>query len=471
MVASSIVTAFLGAFQASIAVLLTIGYGVIAAQFRILEEGPARDISKLCVRMFLPALLVTNVGSQLHLDTAARYGPVLVWSLIYTLVSMAVGLAATRVFKFPAWVTPAIAFNNTTSLPLLLIQSLNATGVLSKLLMDGSDSTSAAVQRAESYFLVCAIVGNCLTFSLGPKLLDGEEAPDKEKEEEQQRDESEHDGGNDDGPHDVETGGPRPEGQDGEAADENTSLLPDPVIEHGTRAWKKTARESRKYWDKLPLWLQLTLDFLYAFLNAPLIGAVVGAILGLVPPLHRIFFSSTEDGGYFKAWLTTSVQNIGDLFAALQLVVVGSKLSNSLRKMKKGEESGRVPWTPMIFVFAMRFVFWPLVSIPLIWALASRTKLLGDDPMLWFCMALMAGGPSAIKLTALADVNGSNEQEKMSIAKFLTVSCSRRAPFGGGPRTHTNPAHQISYAVSPVICFAVAGALKASEAAMTERAQ
>lgn len=27
-----------------------------------------------------------------------------------------------------------------------------------------------------------------------------------------------------------------------------------------------------------------------------------------------------------------------------------------------------------------------------------------------------------MKLTSLADVNGSNEQEKMSIAKFLTVS-------------------------------------------------
>ena len=35
---------------------------------------------------------------------------------------------------------------------------------------------------------------------------------------------------------------------------------------------------------------------------------------------------------------------------------------------------------------------------------------------------LMPTGPPAMKLTALADVNGSSEQEKMSIAKFLTVS-------------------------------------------------
>lgn len=42
--------------------------------------------------------------------------------------------------------------------------------------------------------------------------------------------------------------------------------------------------------------------------------------------------------------------------------------------------------------------------------------------MLWFTMMLMPTGPPAMKLTSLADVNGSNEQEKMSIAKFLTVS-------------------------------------------------
>ena len=65
------------------------------------------------------------------------------------------------------------------------------------------------------------------------------------------------------------------------------------------------------------------------------------------------------------------------------------------------------------------------ISIPVIWALASKTSVLGNDPMLWFCLMLMPTGPPAIKLTALADVNGSSEHEKMSIAKFLTVSYFR----------------------------------------------
>ena len=61
------------------------------------------------------------------------------------------------------------------------------------------------------------------------------------------------------------------------------------------------------------------------------------------------------------------------------------------------------------------------ISISLIYLVAAKTDWLSHDPMLWFTMMLMPIGPSAMKLTALADVNGSNEGEKMSIAKFLCV--------------------------------------------------
>jgi len=67
--AESIVVPFLGALQASVAVLLTIFAGVLAAQFGLLSEASSKEISKTCVRLFLPALLIVNVGSQLHLDT------------------------------------------------------------------------------------------------------------------------------------------------------------------------------------------------------------------------------------------------------------------------------------------------------------------------------------------------------------------------------------------------------------------
>lgn len=281
---------------------------------------------------------------------------------------MLLGYVTTRFFKLPSWTTPALCFNNTTALPLLLVQSLDATGILTKLFMSDSDTSSEAVKRAKSYFLVCAIVGNSLTFALGPKLLDGEEAPDQ-KEGEDEGDEADEADGGVEGTEDVEQGRLRPtEQQNGDAGqddgeenvNEQTSLLPDPVVHHGQHVGHKSYHHGKKYWDKLPQWAQNFLDFMYAFVNAPLIGAVIGGTIGLIPPLHRVFFNEQQEGGIFKAWLTSSIQNIGDLFAALQVVVVGVKLSTSMRKMKKGEDSGKVPWVPMVFVLVVRFILWPV---------------------------------------------------------------------------------------------------------------
>ena len=82
MASGGLLSSFLGALQASLAVLLTISYGVIAAQFKLLDGHSATSISKVCVRMFLPALLITRVGAELHIDTAVRYVPILSESLM-----------------------------------------------------------------------------------------------------------------------------------------------------------------------------------------------------------------------------------------------------------------------------------------------------------------------------------------------------------------------------------------------------
>ena len=72
--------------------------------------------------------------------------------------------------------------------------------------------------------------------------------------------------------------------------------------------------------------------------------------------------------------------------------------------------------------------------------MVSKTNWVNDDPVLWFVLMLLPTGPSATKLTALADVSGAEEDEKMSIAKFISAS----------------------YVISPIICFAVVGSLKAT---------
>ncbi len=175
-------------------------------------------------------------------------------------------------------------------------------------------------------------------------------------------------------------------------------------------------------WNQLSPRTRSLLDLLYAFLNAPLIGAIVGATIGLAPPLHQAFFNEPQQGGFFKAWLTSCIENVGSLFAALQVVVVGVKLSKCLRKMKRGKQSGSIPWLPSIIVLLMRFVVWPCISISVIYLLTVRTNMLPYDPVLFFCMMLMPAGPPAMAISSLAETNDSSEEDKMAISKFLIVS-------------------------------------------------
>lgn len=274
---------------------------------------------------------------------------------------MALGWVLKRVFKFPAWSIPAICFNNTTALPLLLIQSLETSGILDNLLMGDHDTTSAAVRRAKSYFLVSSMVGNSLTFAVGPKLLDDEEAPDDNDQRDRKRNHTEDEHSE----RDEEYAQPRNSSnrtaeEEEEHQTETTTLLPRSLERWQEDAVEEVSAGSGKQWERLPVVIRTSLTFAWSLLNAPLIGAIIGAVIGLAPPLHKAFMNEPSEGGIFKAWLTSSVKNIGDLFAALQLVVVGAKLSGSLLKMKKGEASGSVPWIPTLSIFLIRFILWPM---------------------------------------------------------------------------------------------------------------
>jgi predicted permease len=106
---SSVVTAFVGGLQASVAVLLTISYGAAAAQFRILSEASAKDISKLCVKLFLPALLATSVGSQLKSES--------IWAYMLVLGALPLLPALVQPLMFPS---PYLSF-----MPLLLFSNIH----------------------------------------------------------------------------------------------------------------------------------------------------------------------------------------------------------------------------------------------------------------------------------------------------------------------------------------------------------
>lgn len=459
MVLNGFLASFVAAVQASLSVLLVISYGAIAARFGLLNASNGKAISKICVRMFLPALLLVNIGSELHPGSANRYLIILLWAFICHLVSFLIGLAAHLMFGLPDWTTAAIMFNNTTSYPLLLIQSLEQTGILSKLVADG-ETTGELVGRAKSYFLIFATVSSCLTFAVGPRLIDTEHAPDSD-------DEQTLDGGDDDEPRTSSQHSDDPQlerGSNDHDPSEQTRLLPTGSQYRGryksvsnitffpskpkfTTVKRRPRYIPRLHWGDLSARTQWWLLFLYDFLNAPLLGALLGVLIGMIPALHRAFFANTYDGGIFTAWLTESWKNIGGLFVPLPLVVAGISLYTSYQDSKQHNGVAAQAGTPIattVFILVIRFILWPIISIGTVYAIAKHTSALGSDPMLWFTMMLMPTGPPAMKLITMVQVSDAGVEDERKIAKILTMS----------------------YIISPILAVVVVGALYASEAAM-----
>ena len=385
--------------------------------------------------MFLPALLLTQIGSELHSGSARRYGIILAWAFICHFVSFLIGILAHLLFGMPDWITAAIMFNNTTSYPLLLIQSLDQTGILSSLIIT-DEATRDAIERAKSYFLVFATVSSCLTFAVGPRLIDSEHAPDPPSDKDESEDDEEHDENGD-----AENGNGN--GAAEQAATDQTPLFslptrrpstapvhffpskPREILSNAVSYDRRPSVISRRRWKELNDAARWWLLFLYDFLNAPLIGAVLGAIIGLVPTLHRAFFNDTDDGGIFTAWLTASWQNVGTIFVPLPVLVAGVSLYISMTKASNGaNDKAATPWLTTLFVLVIRFAIWPVMSIGLIYLIASKSNILGDDPMLWFTMMLMPTGPPAMKLITMLEVSDANEEDEHKVAKLLTVSTS-----------------------------------------------
>ncbi|KAI0448968.1 hypothetical protein F5B21DRAFT_509641 [Xylaria acuta] len=272
-----------------------------------------------------------------------------------TVLSIAIGRIVAAACGLPRWFVSVTAFNNTESLPLLLLQSLSTTG--------GSrdphqlQPCSAAVK---AFWWIVGSPGSGYREDGG-----GDSGVDPEGQRGlaagQENPRVEPGGRGDDGDDDNES-----EDDNSNEPDEQTSLLP-----------KKRPRDIRE----------------------PAIRRGTGA-----PAILRRYGRRR----YLDAWLAKALRNVGELFIALQVVAVGAKLSLSLRLWK--------------------------ISIPLIWALASRTGLLTDDPMLWWAMMTMPVGAPAMKNLALAGVSGTDQRTRMSIAKFLTDAT---------PTSHLKPGDRV----------------------------
>ena len=161
--------------------------------------------------------------------------------------------------------------------------------------------------------------------------------------------------------------------------DEGTALLPPPH----TRA----ARLQQTI-KSLPLRLVRSVRSVW---NPPLTGALLAILVGIIPPLKREFY---DQQGFFYGTITTSLSNIGELFTALMLFILGANL-----QIKSQRESS-TPVMVLLYIYVMRFIVMPLIGIVVVWKVSAwgwlddnAHKGLGGDPMMKFIMCIMPAGP------------------------------------------------------------------------------
>ncbi|KAG8738480.1 hypothetical protein FRC10_006793, partial [Ceratobasidium sp. 414] len=325
------------------AILLVLLFGYWAQHLGWVNDNGEKQISHLCITVFLPALLFTQIGPHATVSNLTDYGIIIILSVFAMVVSYLAGALTHRVLKGPRWTTAAFIFHNATSLPLLLIDSLEKTGTIRVLIGEHGGSVSDAITRGRTYLLISALVSNVARFALGPGIMS--------------HDPPSRNANNDPEEHRTET--------------EHTPLLSAERVAH--QVWPTVQKSGKSVWS----WIT-------GILNPPLIASIVAVVFGLIPPIRHAFF---DNGKFLNATLTQSIDYLGKLYT-------GSKL--------RSKPGAKFPAPPAIALFLHRFFLMPAIMISVVHLLRARwPNYVERDPMLDFVLSIIGIGPPAVTLAAV----------------------------------------------------------------------
>ncbi|KAI0326856.1 hypothetical protein GY45DRAFT_1258189 [Cubamyces sp. BRFM 1775] len=385
---STLVETFLGALEGTISVLLTLLAGYVMAKRGYLDRKTVRSISKQCTTLFLPCLIVEQMGPHLTKSKLSDVWIVPLWGFVSTGIAHLIGWAGKHVFKLPYWTITACGRTNANALPLLLLQSLEKTGVLDTLAQEG-ESLSETLSRAKTLILLNSIVQQTFTFELAPSIMARDRRETKVDLGRQDR---------------LAEDGNRLPGvvQDPERVGLLDNIEGDNDLDEPERTWheQRRAREAMAditdvpdvHWPHALHPLEGPVRKVASFMRPPLIAAIVALILGVMPQLHTVFLD--PDGPLYVS-ITQSVVNLGELFVALQTFVVGAELA-----VLPSANPGVFATSWVLFV---RFVVMTAISLLFVWSTAGR-GLYVDDLMVWFILVLAPVGPSAMLLASVAEM-------------------------------------------------------------------
>ncbi|KAM5531279.1 hypothetical protein V8D89_015080 [Ganoderma adspersum] len=419
----ALLSTFFGALQGSISVLLTLFIGYRMARRGYMDHRTVRRVAKLNTDLFLPCLIVEQMGPGLTARRLAADWVVPLWGLASSILGHVLGYAGKRALALPYWTIVACGRPNANVLPLLLLQSLEHTGVLDTLSRRG-ENVAGTLRRAKGLVLLNAVVQETVTFQLAPGIIARDRAPAKP-----------HHGHR----HDTEG----QVGADSAGERERQRLRPDPrrvpsdLRDPGHVGWLEEDEDvvqgqgdSRptsengsthrhalddiadhrgpgRYCPRPLRFLERPTEVFHHYVSPPLLGAVLALIIGIIPPLHRAILD--EDGALYSS-ATQTVVNLGELFPALQAFTVGAELA----LVRSTHPGGRAT----LWVLSVRFVLAPLLALLLVWCTAGR-GLYVDDRLVWFLLVLIPAGPSAMVLVSVAELV---DVDQGDIAGYLTVA-------------------------------------------------
>lgn len=397
---SSLTASVIAALEGSTSVLLTLLAGYLVGRAGLLDHTTVKRLSSLCSQLFLPCLIIVEMGPELTADNLHRFWIIPVWGLVSTTIAHLVGWAGQAALQTPYWVIVAAGRPNTSAMPLLLLQALDNIGILAEL-THGVDETvsSSILSRARSLILLNVIIQQTLTFQVAPFIL-RKDAAGKSIEES--------------GPSSLTPAVPiqhashiNPLVQDpervgllqdtsGPSYGSAVSPVLDPVADSSPPRLPRTLERIAKPLTKV-----------LSVISAPLSGAIIALVIGITPPLHRLAF---DEEGVFYNTVTESVQNLGELYVTLQMFIVGAELATIPNAFP-----GVLPTSWAMFT---RFIVMPAVSLLFVWATAGRGWYVNDE-LVWFILVLMPSGPSAMLLASIAELV---DVDQGPIASYLTIS-------------------------------------------------
>ncbi|WOO80684.1 putative transporter [Vanrija pseudolonga] len=371
--------------SAAISVVLVLTYGFIARKKGLINDEGERNIGKLCTTIFLPCLLFSEVGPLASWDNLREYWMIIAYAVFFQLVSWGFGVLGVRLLRLPHWVVPCMVFNNATK-----------AGTIEGLLVEG-DTTKKALSRGIVYVLIYSLVANLARFGFGPHMLKDVKAKEEI-----------HAWTHHETPHQHHA--PKDEEDEEDAvvdvlttaeAQPSTSSEATPLLGEGPAPkprWTKRLKRNVK-----------------EIMNPPLAGGLTAAFFGVVPFLHKWFF--TDDS--LLAPLTMSFHNLGQLYAVLQMFVLGAHLQS------KGY--ARPQYLALVYLFAFRFAIMPLISSSMVAYVRNHTTVL-LDPIFDFVMIIAPVGPPALTLAAIVEMAAPGQATITAVATTVVVSYGL-APF------------------------------------------